>query len=100
MQGIPFCGAQSYPAVTGMDAKHVSKGACARLAGDRETIQEPQWWHARYHAVPGGNVIIQEETWGSIITFTLRVHPSWVMCLRQTEAELAFFPELCMFATC
>ncbi|KAH9953209.1 hypothetical protein BGW80DRAFT_526883 [Lactifluus volemus] len=41
------------------DAKHVSKGACARLAGDRETIQEPQMvacqisrrsWRERYHS--------------------------------------------------
>ncbi|KAF8497738.1 hypothetical protein F5888DRAFT_1803202 [Russula emetica] len=37
----------------------------------REAIQEPHWWHSGFHAVPGGNVIVQEEDWGSIIAFTL-----------------------------
>ena len=53
------------------EAKHVSKDARSRLAADREAIQEPRWWHSGYHAVPGGNVIVQEEDWGSIIAFTL-----------------------------
>ncbi|KAI9453676.1 hypothetical protein F5148DRAFT_459148 [Russula earlei] len=53
------------------EAKHVSKEARPRLSADHEAIQEPQWWHAGYHAVPGGNVIVQEEDWGSIIAFTL-----------------------------
>lgn len=54
------------------EAKHMSKDARQRLAADRETIQKPQWWHSGYHAVPGGNVIVHEEDWGSIIAFTLR----------------------------
>ncbi|KAH9028723.1 hypothetical protein EDB84DRAFT_1563020 [Lactarius hengduanensis] len=53
------------------EAKHMSKDARQRLAADREAIQKPQWWHSGYHAVPGGNVIVQEEDWGSIIAFTL-----------------------------
>jgi len=58
------------------EAKHVSKDARPRLAADREAIQGPKWWHSGYHAVPGGNVIVQEEDWGSIIAFTLRCVPS------------------------
>jgi 1-phosphatidylinositol-3-phosphate 5-kinase len=54
------------------EAKHVSKDARLRLATDREAIQEPHWWHSGFHAVPGGNVIVREEDWGSIIAFTLR----------------------------
>ena len=64
------------------EAKHVSKDARPRLAVDREAIQEPRWWHSGYHAVPGGNVIVQEEDWGSIIAFTLRYAPSCV-CARK-----------------
>ena len=63
------------------EAKHVSKDARSRLAADREAIQEPKWWHSGYHAVPGGNVIVQEEDWGSIIACTLRYVPSCV-CVR------------------
>ncbi|KAI0795874.1 hypothetical protein C8Q75DRAFT_744203 [Abortiporus biennis] len=32
---------------------------------------EPEWWQAGCHAVPGGNVIVRENDWGSIIAFTL-----------------------------
>ncbi|KAH9172446.1 hypothetical protein EDB89DRAFT_2069734 [Lactarius sanguifluus] len=53
------------------EVKHMSKDARQRLAADREAIQKPQWWHSGYHAVPGGNVIVQEEDWGSTIAFTL-----------------------------
>ncbi|KAI0299986.1 hypothetical protein B0F90DRAFT_1810525 [Multifurca ochricompacta] len=53
------------------EAKHVSKDARPHLAAERDAIQEPRWWHSGYHAVPGGNVIVQEEDWGSIIAFTL-----------------------------
>ena len=55
------------------ETKHVSKEARLRLAADRKAIQEPHWWHSGFfHAVPGGDVIVQEEDWGSIIAFTLR----------------------------
>ncbi|KAA1470932.1 hypothetical protein DENSPDRAFT_798498 [Dentipellis sp. KUC8613] len=53
------------------ELKHVPKSARPQLAADREAIREPGWWHSRCHAVPGGNVIIREEDWGSIIAFTL-----------------------------
>jgi 1-phosphatidylinositol-3-phosphate 5-kinase len=62
------------------EAKHVSKEARPRLAAGREAIREPHWWHPGFHAVPGGNVIVQEEDWGSIIAFTLRyVFPASVL---------------------
>ena len=38
---------------------------------------EPEWWDKKCHPLPGGNVVIQEEDWGSIIAFTLRC----VLCL-------------------
>lgn len=33
--------------------------------------KEPEWWKKGCHAVPGGNVIVRENDWGSIIAFTL-----------------------------
>jgi 1-phosphatidylinositol-3-phosphate 5-kinase len=63
------CGAKKR--LVAWEAKHVPKDARPRLAGDREVIQEPHWWHSGFHAVPCGNVIMQEEDWGSIIAFTL-----------------------------
>ncbi|KAJ7440325.1 hypothetical protein B0H11DRAFT_2292992 [Mycena galericulata] len=32
---------------------------------------EPEWWGKGCHATPGGNVIIREDDWGSIIAFTM-----------------------------
>ncbi|KAI0824412.1 hypothetical protein BC628DRAFT_1379436 [Trametes gibbosa] len=32
---------------------------------------EPEWWKSGCHAVPGGNIIVREDDWGSIIAFTL-----------------------------
>jgi 1-phosphatidylinositol-3-phosphate 5-kinase len=71
------------------EAKHVSKNARSRLAADREAIQEPRWWHAGWHAVPGGNVIVKEEDWGSIIAFTLRYVPP-ELCL-SSKLTLGWF---------
>ncbi|KIK63065.1 hypothetical protein GYMLUDRAFT_41376 [Collybiopsis luxurians FD-317 M1] len=34
---------------------------------------EPEWWNKACHVVPGGNIIIREDDWGSIIAFTLSV---------------------------
>ena len=67
------------------EVKHVSKDARPRLAADREAIQEPRWWHSGYHAVPGGNVIVQEEDWGSIIAFTLGYVPSCVFVSQRLD---------------
>ena len=46
--------------------KHVSKDARPRFAS------EPHRWYSEFYAVPGGNVIVQEDDWGRIIAFTLR----------------------------
>ncbi|KAH9920629.1 uncharacterized protein B0H18DRAFT_1023703 [Fomitopsis serialis] len=42
-----------------------------RTARGMPSIVEPEWWQSGYHAVPGGNVIVKEDDWGSIIAFTL-----------------------------
>ncbi|KAJ8073593.1 hypothetical protein PM082_011871 [Marasmius tenuissimus] len=34
-------------------------------------VHEPRWWHKSCHVVPGGNIIVREDDWGSIIAFTL-----------------------------
>ncbi|KAK1223028.1 hypothetical protein PQX77_014105 [Marasmius sp. AFHP31] len=34
-------------------------------------VTEPKWWHKSCHVVPGGNIIVREDDWGSIIAFTL-----------------------------
>ena len=28
-----------------------------------EAIQEPHWWHSEFHAIPGGDVVVQGEDW-------------------------------------
>ncbi len=71
------------------EAKHMSKDARQRLTADREAIQKPQWWHSGYHAVPGGNVIVQEEDWGSIIAFTLRYVSSHFFMMRRLDCFAA-----------
>jgi len=50
------------------EANHVSieRMRVRVLWPDREAIQEPRWWHSGFHAVPGGNVVVQEEDWGNI----------------------------------
>ena len=39
---------------------------------DTSVAPEPEWWASGCHAVPGGNIIVREDDWGSIIAFTLR----------------------------
>ncbi|KAF8884690.1 hypothetical protein BD779DRAFT_1536424 [Infundibulicybe gibba] len=39
--------------------------------GQKMRIDEPEWWKKGCHAVPGANVIVREDDWGSIISFTL-----------------------------
>ncbi|KAF8151494.1 hypothetical protein B0H34DRAFT_131326 [Crassisporium funariophilum] len=48
--------------------KHL--GRKARLVGDL-VAEEPAWWGKGCHAVPGGNIIVRENDWGSIIAHTL-----------------------------
>ena len=33
---------------------------------------DPEWFGNGCHAIPGGNVLVREGEWGSIIAFTLR----------------------------
>ncbi|KNZ81184.1 1-phosphatidylinositol-3-phosphate 5-kinase FAB1 [Termitomyces sp. J132] len=33
--------------------------------------EEPGWWKAGWHVLPGSSVIVDEKDWGSIIAFTL-----------------------------
>ncbi|KAG6816538.1 hypothetical protein H0H87_005315 [Tephrocybe sp. NHM501043] len=33
--------------------------------------EEPMWWKIGCHVLPGSNVIVEEEDWGSVIAFTL-----------------------------
>jgi 1-phosphatidylinositol-3-phosphate 5-kinase len=51
------------------EAKHASGPPIIPEAAARS---EPEWWQTGCHAVPGGNVIVRENDWGSIIAFTLR----------------------------
>ncbi|KAF9032399.1 hypothetical protein BJ165DRAFT_1410851 [Panaeolus papilionaceus] len=32
---------------------------------------EPEWWKPGCHVLPGGNIIVRENDWGSIIAYTL-----------------------------
>ncbi|KAJ6632234.1 hypothetical protein B0H10DRAFT_2206622 [Mycena sp. CBHHK59/15] len=34
-------------------------------------VEEPEWWGKGCHTAPGGNIIIREDDWGSIIAFTM-----------------------------
>ena len=48
-----------------------ANGGGAGQAGELG-VEEPEWWGRKCHALPGGNVIVREDDWGSIIAFTLR----------------------------
>jgi 1-phosphatidylinositol-3-phosphate 5-kinase len=54
--------------------KHLSK---ARLTVGDLSVQEPEWWQKGCHTIPGRNIIVREDDWGSIIAFTL----GWVQFL-------------------
>jgi 1-phosphatidylinositol-3-phosphate 5-kinase len=56
--------------LTAWQKKHMSPKVAAAAAPLEK--QEPQWWKKGCHAVPGANVIVREDDWGSIIAFTLR----------------------------
>lgn len=51
------------------EAKHAARPP---VSSDPAADTEPEWWKTGCHAVPGGNVIVREDDWGSIIAFTLR----------------------------
>ncbi|PIL34683.1 hypothetical protein GSI_03463 [Ganoderma sinense ZZ0214-1] len=54
------------------EKKHAS-GAQGRPGAQADVLEvpEPEWWKSGCHAVPGGNIIVREDDWGSIIAFTL-----------------------------
>lgn len=52
--------------------KHLPQVVKGQQAIGDMTIPEPEWWHKSCHAVPGGNIIVREADWGSIIAFTLK----------------------------
>ncbi|KAJ8695190.1 hypothetical protein PTI98_007805 [Pleurotus ostreatus] len=43
----------------------------AEAVGNTVLCVEPEWWAKGCHAVPGSNVVVRENDWGSIIAFTL-----------------------------
>jgi 1-phosphatidylinositol-3-phosphate 5-kinase len=51
--------------------KHLS-GKSRSQTDNKLSGKEPEWWGSGSYAVPGGNVIVREGDWGSIIAFTLR----------------------------
>ncbi|KAH9847776.1 hypothetical protein C2E23DRAFT_847419 [Lenzites betulinus] len=53
------------------EKKHSSRLPAGSDLGDAPINPEPEWWKSGCHAVPGGNVIVREDDWGSIIAFTL-----------------------------
>ncbi|KAF8797636.1 hypothetical protein BYT27DRAFT_7265512 [Phlegmacium glaucopus] len=48
--------------------KHL--GPKAKLLGEL-VAEEPMWWGKECHVVPGANIIVREDDWGSIIAHTL-----------------------------
>ncbi|KAI0701295.1 hypothetical protein BC835DRAFT_236879 [Cytidiella melzeri] len=50
------------------EVKHASGPS---IVSEASAHSEPEWWKTGCHAVPGGNVIVRENDWGSIIAFTL-----------------------------
>ncbi|KDR71610.1 hypothetical protein GALMADRAFT_253980 [Galerina marginata CBS 339.88] len=49
--------------------KHLGSSK-SRAVGDL-IAEAPEWWGKGCHAVPGGNIIVRENDWGSIIAHTL-----------------------------
>lgn len=49
--------------------KHL--GPKANLVGEL-VVEEPVWWSKDYYVAPGGNIIVRENDWGSVIAHTLR----------------------------
>jgi 1-phosphatidylinositol-3-phosphate 5-kinase len=51
--------------------KHLPPIVKEQLVG-KLSIEEPEWWGKGCHPVPGGNIVVREDDWGSIIAFTMR----------------------------
>lgn len=58
--------------LTAWETKHSSHLPKGSKKSTIPHVAEPEWWKSGCHAVPGGNVIVREDDWGSIIAFTLR----------------------------
>ena len=54
------------------ERKHLTSATPKAAPSEGFIAPEPEWWKTGCHAVPGGNVIVRENDWGSIIAFTLR----------------------------
>lgn len=52
--------------------KHLPHKARSEFRVEKLSVREPEWWNKSCHVVPGGNIIVREDDWGSIIAFTLR----------------------------
>jgi 1-phosphatidylinositol-3-phosphate 5-kinase len=52
--------------------KHLPSKARSEFRVEKLSAREPEWWKKSCHVVPGGNIIVREDDWGSIIAFTLR----------------------------
>jgi 1-phosphatidylinositol-3-phosphate 5-kinase len=52
--------------------KHLPNKARSEFKVEKLSAREPEWWNKSCHVVPGGNIIVREDDWGSIIAFTLR----------------------------
>ncbi|KAF8625461.1 hypothetical protein AX17_006862 [Amanita inopinata Kibby_2008] len=48
--------------------KHLSQ---QQGLGTELDFPEPEWWDKKCHALPGGNIIVHEDDWGSLIAFIL-----------------------------
>lgn len=51
--------------------KHLAQTTKGQLVVGNLSVKEPEWWNKNCHAIPGGNIIVREDDWGSIIAFTL-----------------------------
>jgi hypothetical protein len=58
--------------------KHL-RSVSGGLGVEKLSLNEPEWWDKNCHAVPGSNVIVREDDWGSIIAFTLRYLPTFLL---------------------
>ena len=68
--------------------KHLPSKAKSQINSEKVSITQPDWWERGCHAVPGGNVIVREGDWGSIIAYTLRYFAySSVHCLPLTRTS-------------
>lgn len=51
---------------------------------------EPEWWKPGCHVLPGGNIIVREDDWGSIIAYTLRYY-MFLCYVRLSLISLQYF---------